>query len=622
MRLLWRDGHEAGSEQSVSEPEERLASFKSKNLQNLHRLFHYLKPYWSKGALAAVAAGLGVILTLPLPLLSIYIIDYVIGEGNTAILHLICLSLVLLIPLGTLLNFVQEYSLKAFARRVMLDLRVALFQHLQSLPFSFIQRTQTGYLASRVSDDVGLLDILLARTYISLVSSVIVLIFGIFIIFYMDWRLSSVSLVILPFLAANDLIAGKKLRERNIALQEARAAALSKTVESIAGFFVMRAFRREKYELWKIFKFRRQEINAEIQVGVVRFITNSIAGFLNSFGMIIILWYGAYEIIKGRLTLGQYVAFNSFLGYLYGPTKTLSTLYIDAQKGLAALERIFQVMDLKPQTIDRPSSRSVQFSRGRIELRDVAFSYDSGPLILKGVNCRIEAGETVALVGASGVGKTTLVHLICRFLEPFQGQILIDGYNVRDIRSKTLRDQIAIVEQEIFLFSGSIADNIRYGKPDASEGEVARAGGMANLEEFVKRLPEGYETQLGQLAHTISGGERQRIALARALIRDPKILILDEAMSALDAEAEAAVQEAIRRAMRGRTTILVAHRLSTVMVADRVLVMADGRIVEEGNPQELIHNKDGKFYKLFDKQLGRWSDNSVPQTQSPSDENV
>jgi subfamily B ATP-binding cassette protein MsbA len=203
--------------------------------------------------MAAIAAGSGVILTLPLPLLSIYIIDYVIGEGNTSILHLICLSLILLIPLSMLLNFVQEYSLKAFARRVMLDLRIALFRHLQRLPLSFLQRTQTGYIASRVSDDVGLLDVLLARTYISLITSIIVLVFGTFIIFYMDWRLSIVSLVILPFLTTNNLIAGKKLRERNVALQEARAAALSKTVESLGGFFVMRAFRREKFELWKIF---------------------------------------------------------------------------------------------------------------------------------------------------------------------------------------------------------------------------------------------------------------------------------------------------------------------------------------------------------------------------------
>lgn len=603
------------------ESEENLTSFKSQNWRNLRRLSHYLRPYWSKGAVAAVAAGLGVILTLPLPLLSIYIIDYVIGEGNSSILHLICLSLILLIPLSMFLNFVQEYSLKAFARRVMLDLRVTLFRHLQRLPFSFLQRTQTGYIASRVSDDVGLLDVLLARTYISLITSIIVLVFGTFIIFYMDWRLSIVSLVILPFLTTNNLIAGKKLRERNVALQEARAAALSKTVESLGGFFVMRAFRREKFELWKIFRFRRQEINAEIQVGVVECITNSIAGFLNTFGMVIILWCGAYEIIKGRLSLGQYVAFNSFLGYLYGPTKTLSTLYIDAQKGLAALERIFQIMDLGPQAIDLPSSRRIRFSQGRIELHNVVFSYDSGPAVLKGINCQIEPGETVALVGTSGAGKTTLIYLIGRFFEPTQGQILVDGHNIREIHSQALRDQISIVEQDVFLFQGSIADNIRYGKPDATREEVAYVGRMANLEEFAMKLPGGYNTELGQLAHTISPGERQRIALARALIRNPKILILDEAMSALDTESEVAIQKAIRQAMRGRTTILVAHRLSTVMVADRVFVIVNGKIAEGGDPRQLIKN-GGEFYRLFEKQLRRQTGQSISPIQFSCDEKV
>lgn len=582
--------------------EGNLAFFKSKNWRNLRRFFHYLKPYWPRGAVAAVAAGLVVILTLPLPLVSIYIIDYVIGEGNTAILHMICLCLVLLMPLSMVLSFVQEYSLKAFARRVMLDLRVALFRHLQRMPFSFLLRTQTGYLASRVSDDVGLLDALLARTYISLVSSVVVLVFGVSIIFYMDWRLSLVSLIILPFLALNDLIAGKRIRERNVALQEARAAALSKTVESIAGFFVMKAFGREKFELWKIFRFRRREIDAEIQVGIVELITNSVTGFLSALGMILILWYGAYEIIKGHLTLGQYVAFNSFLGYLYGPTKTLSRLYMDAQKALAALERVFQIMDLNPQVVDCSSGERVQISEGKILLRNVVFGYDSGSPVLKGIHCQIEPGETVALVGSSGAGKTTLIYLICRFFEPSGGQILIDGYDVRELCSKSLRDQISMVEQNVFLFQGSVADNIRYGKPGATKKEIVEAGRMANLDEFIQRLPQGYETQLGQMAHTISGGERQRIALARALVKNPKILILDEAMSALDTESEEAVQKAIRRAMRDRTTIVVAHRLSTVAVADRVLVMDDGKIVEEGAPKVLIQH-GGIFCRLFGKQL-------------------
>ena len=566
----------------------------------MRRFSRYLRPYWARGAEAAIAACLEVILSLPLPLLSIYIVDYVIGEGNTVALHVICMFLILLTPLGMVLSLVQEYTLKAFARRVMLDLRMALFRHLQKMPFPFLKRTQTGYLASRVSDDVGLLDSLLARTYISIVSSFVVLAFGVFIIFYMNWRLSLVSLAVLPFVVANDIVAGKKLRERNVALQEARAMAMSKTVESIEGFPVMRAFRREKFELRKIFRARRREIEAEVQVGVVECITNSVGGFLNSLGTILILWYGAYEIIKGHLTLGQYVAFSSFLRYLYGPARTLSKLYIDAQRGLAALERIFQIMDLKPQ--DSGPGRPVRFSEGRIDLCDVSFRYDSGPPVLNGVNCRIEPGETVALVGPSGAGKTTLVHLICGLLEPSEGRVLIDGYDLEEIDPKSLRDQISIVEQDVFLFQGSIADNIRYGKPDATEDEVAYAGRLANLEDFVSKLPDGYHTQLGQLARTISGGERQRIALARALIRNPKILILDEAMSALDAESESAVQEAIRRAMKGRTTILVAHRLSTVMVADRVFVLEGGRIVEEGDPRELVQNGTA-FRKLFEKQL-------------------
>ena len=243
-------------------------------------------------------------------------------------------------------------------------------------------------------------------------------------------------------------------------------------------------------------------------------------------------------------------------------------------------------------------------------VRNVVFGYDSGPPVLKGIHCQIEPGETVALVGVSGAGKTTLIYLIGRFVEPSGGQILIDGYDVGELCSKSLRDQISMVEQHVFLFQGSVADNIRYGKPGATKTEIVEAGRMANLDEFILRLPQGYEAQLGQLAQTISGGERQRIALARALVGNPKILILDEAMSALDTESEAAVQEAIRRAMRDRTTIVVAHRLSTVAVADRVLVMDDGRIVEEGAPEDLIQH-GGMFCRLFGKQLRKTANEPI-----------
>jgi len=580
----------------------KLSQQKSKHLKNLAKFSRFLRPYWSRGFYASIAVGLGVLLTLPLPLLSIYIIDYVIVQRDLRILNIICLLLIALLLIRILLNFLQEYCFRSFGRRVVFDLRLALFRHLQRLSLPFLQGNQPSYLAFRISDDVKQLDSLLAETYVSILTNILTFAFGAAIIFRMNWRLSLVSLAIMPLLWANNLILGKRLRILAKKLQEIRAVVISKVTESIAASFIIRAFRREKSELLKISRYRHKEINTEVKIGIVNTVNNSVRIFLNSLGSIIILWYGAREIMHGNLSLGQYIAFNAFLAYLYGPLRSLSSIYGNLQRALGALERVFSILDMPACVKDCNNSKDVKIINGSVEVNHLRFSYHDDCILLKDVSFSVKPGERIAVVGASGSGKTTLLNLICRFFDPWSGSIVIDGHDIKELTLKSLRDAISIVDQNAFLFEGSISDNIRFGRPKATYDEVVQAAKIANCHEFITRMPKGYETNVGQMARSLSNGERQRICLARAIIKDPRILILDEAMSAIDSESEYLIQTALDRAMKGRTTILVAHRLSTVMAADRVLVLHDGTIVEQGPPHDLIE-RDGYFSIIFDKQL-------------------
>jgi len=577
-----------------------------KHVKGFLRLLKFLRPYWKRGACGSIFAFLGVALMLPMPLLSIYVIDYVIPQRNLKALMFISTFLLLIVPLKIAIGIAQTYSFQSFNRRVMFDLRLALFRHLQRLSLPFLQGNQPGYLAFRISDDVSQLDSLFVETYARILAALLKLTFGAAIIFRMNWKLSLVSLAVMPFIWSNSFILGGKLRTLARELQEVRAVAMSKLVESIAGSFVTRAFRRERTELLKIARQRKREIYAELRLGIARTAFSSIEALVSSAGSVLILWYGASEIIHGDLSLGQYVAFNAFLGYVYGPLKSLSGIYVGMQRSLGALERVFGLLDVPPALEDSGNALSLppEGVKGRIALGRVSFAYPGGRPVLKGISFTVEPGEKVAVVGESGAGKSTLLGLICRFHDPTSGRIYLDGYDIRTISLRSLRDAISFVEQGAFLFEGSVHDNISFGKPGASRDEVIEAARIANCHEFIEKLPEGYDTDIRHLGGRLSYGERQRICLARAFIRNPRVLILDEAMSAVDSESERRIREAMVRAMEGRTAVFVSHRLSTVMAADRVIVLKDGALVEKGKPRELMGG-GGYFGTLFRGQLMR-----------------
>ncbi len=572
------------------------------HMRNFLGLSRFLKPYWKRGAYGSISAILGVMLMLPLPLLSIYVIDYIIPQKDLRALAFISSFLLLIIPLRIALNLAQTYSFQSFNRRVMFDLRIALFRHLQQLSLPFLQGNQPGYLAFRISDDVRHLDSLFAETYVKVLVDLLTLAFGAAVIFRMNWRLSLLSLSIMPFLWSNSFVLGGRLRALTRELQEVRAAVISRLVESIAGSLVTRAFRREKSELLKMIRGRREEIYIELRVGIAKTAFGSIEALVSSAGSVLILWYGASEIIHGNLSLGQYVAFNAFLGYVYGPLKSLAGIYFNVQRSLGALERVFGLLDMPPAVKDCGNARPLGKIEGEMAFESVSFAYPGGRPVLKEVSFRIDRGERIAVVGESGAGKSTLLSLICRFHDPGSGSISLDGRDISEIPLRSLRDAISFVEQGVFLFEGSVCDNIRFGKPGASRDEVMEAARIANCHDFIKKLPEGYDTDIRRLGGRLSYGERQRICLARAFIRNPGILILDEAMSAIDSESESRIREAMVRVMEGRTAVFVSHRLSTVMTADRVVVLRCGTLIEKGEPRELVE-REGYFHLLFGSQF-------------------
>jgi len=376
--------------------------------------------------------------------------------------------------------------------------------------------------------------------------------------------------------------------------------------ESLSGIQIVKAFLMELHESKRIARSMKLLIRARVRNVLWAAASGVGAGFFVGIAGLVVVWYGGSEIIRGNLTIGQYVAFNSFLIYIFGPTQRLVNMNVRIQNSLAAVERVFEILDLKPEEESRAGRGDLKDTKGKVEYCNVSFSYDSARLVLEDISLGVEPGNLVALVGRSGAGKTTLVNLIPRFYEPQSGRILIDGNDIQEIALRSLRKQIGIVSQETFLFSSSVKDNIRFGRPNATDEEVIRAAKSAHAHEFIVKLAQGYDTKVGERGGRLSGGERQRIAIARAILKEPPILILDEATSELDSKSENLIQEAMESLMRNRTTFVIAHRLSTILNADTIVVLDEGRIVEEGRHQELYH-KGGAYKRLYDEQFAKVS---------------
>ncbi|MBK5094998.1 MAG: ABC transporter ATP-binding protein, partial [Deltaproteobacteria bacterium] len=474
-------------------------------------------------------------------------------------------------------------------QRVIRDIRDHLYRHMQSLSLSFYMKHPTGVLMSRVTNDVGIMQGAVTEAVTGLIKDVFSALFLVGVIFYRDWRMALVGLVALPLAIWPIARFGQKLRRTSIRTQEVTGGLTSHLQETISGAKLVKSFGAEEYEVDRFMTRNAKLFRLSMKVVKVQAMTSPLSEMFAGVGAAAVIFYGGYSVVNGQSTPGNFFSFMTALFMLYAPVKSLSRINNVIQQGIAAAGRVFEVLDTLPDVEERKDALSLEGIEHGVEFDHVDFRYsEEGENVLKDITFRVSPGTLAAIVGSSGAGKTTLVDLLPRFYDPQSGAIRIDGTDIRDVSLSSLRSLIGIVSQHTILFNDTLRNNIAYGMPGASMERIEEAARRANAHPFIIRMPEGYQTVIGEQGLKLSGGERQRVAIARAILKDAPILILDEATSALDTESESVVQEALEQLMLGRTTFVIAHRLSTVRNADTILVVEEGRIVESGAHEELL----------------------------------
>ncbi len=560
------------------------------------RLLGFVRPYRANLALAAALLILSTVLGLVWPQVVLRVLD--LGLHDPGLLDRLILALIAVLLVRAVIDGVRQYLMTWTGERVIFDLRMAIVRHLQSLSLAFFTQRKTGELMSHITSDATLVHGVVTQTIISVLGQVLTLVGGLVVIFVMNWRLALLTLVVAPPIGLLGQYLGWRIRSLSREAQDAQGEAVGVLQEAIAEIRTVQAFTRETYEADRFGDKLFVTFGAVLRRARLSSTLFPLIGFLGFFASIVVLWYGGHQVIDGESTSGQLVAFLLYAGMVAGPVGGLASQWTQVQEAFGAADRIFALLDTVPAVADAPGATDLARGEGEIAFHAVSFRYGSGPLVLGEVTAVFRAGETTALVGPSGAGKTTLVSLVDRFYDPTGGRITVDGTDLRAVTIRSLRERIAVVPQEPVLFATSIRDNIRYGRLAAGEGEIAAAARAANATEFIERLPEGLATVVGERGVKLSVGQRQRIAIARALLRDAPILLLDEATSSLDNESEHLVQEALGRLMTGRTTIVIAHRLTTVETADRILVLQRGRIVEDG-PHAVLLAQHGLYHRLY-----------------------
>ena len=538
------------------------------------------------------------------------IVDQVLQDKNVERLTHIALSIIVVFILKGFFSYGQHYLMSYVGQKVVIDVRQQAFEKLQRLPMSFYDKNKTGTIMSYVTNDVSALQTALVDNVVELVTESVMLVASIAAMIYLDWKLFLFTAATFPFVLLFIDYFGKKIRKSGAQIQSVVADITSVLQESVSSARVVKSFVREDYEIQRFGKENMDNFYANMKNVRLNAILTPVIELVAAIGVTAILWYGGNSVINGYITAGSLVAFLTYAVNISNPIKRLSKVIAAIQKALAAAQRVYDLLDL-PETVQNAEG-AVELPpvQGVVEFKHVDFAYNEGEQILADINFASQPGQVVAFVGPSGAGKSTIASLLPRFYDVTAGEITIDGYDIRKVTLQSLREQVGIVPQETLLFNGSVYDNILYGRLDATKEEVEEAAKAANAHDFIMELPNGYESMLGDRGVNISGGQRQRIAIARAILKNPKILILDEATSALDTEAERVVQEALDRLMVGRTSFVIAHRLSTVKNANKILVLDKGRIIESGNHEELLA-KDGLYAHLYQIQYRNKENNEM-----------
>jgi len=572
-----------------------------RSLKIYRRLLRYSRPYALRIVVAVVASLMVAGTDVTSVKLIQPLVDKIIAVGNVSLLKWVPIIIVGLAAMKGIARYLQEYLIKTAGQLVVQDIRNDIYSHSLQLSMGYFSRHASGNLISRILNDVGIMQRSAAGILVAGIRESFTLVGLIALAFYNDWKLACIAFLVLPVAVIPASIIGRKIKNNTRRGQEAMGDLTSVLQESLSGIKVVKSFGMEKFESQRFsrenssfYRFMRKVIKYDS-------LATPIIELLGSFGVAMVFWYGLHRVFSGAITQGELFSFMAAIMMTYTPLKRLTKVANLIQRSVGAAERVFEIIDEVPEITERPDAVSLKRAKGNITFERVTFAYEKLP-VLQDFSFSVAAGEMVALVGPSGVGKSTIISLLNRFYEPQAGAIKIDGLDIRCLTMKSLAGNIALVDQDTFLFHDTIKNNIRYGRPGADDDAVFSAARQAYADEFIRLLPQQYETSIGDRGVRLSGGQRQRICIARAILKDAPILVLDEATSALDTESESIVQKALANLMKNRTSFVIAHRLSTVHHADKIIVLEDGQVVEMGVHDELL-KKRGLYNRLYEMQF-------------------